>query len=178
MFVCNFKINKKLLIRLGIVALALCITLIFVIVGRRFYVSATRFKVNDDYKNDYLEINTNNYANILRDSHENIDKYVGKKIKYTGFVYKLYDFNDEQFVLARNMVISSNNQTVVVGFLCEYDSRVVSGLNHGCWVEVEGVIQKGNYHGVLPVVRITGLTQVNTPKDELVSPPSDTYIPE
>lgn len=178
MFVCNFKINKKVIIKLGIIGLAICITLVFAIVGRRFYVSATRFKVNDDYKNDYIEINTNNYANILRDSHENIDKYVGKKIKYTGFVYKLYDFKEDQFVLARNMIISSDNQTVVVGFLCQYDSRSVSSLEQGCWVEAEGIIQKGNYHGALPVVKITNLTRVEAPKDELISPPSDTYIPE
>ena len=30
----------------------------------------------------------------------------------------MYDFNNEQFVLARDMIVSSDFQTVVVGFLC------------------------------------------------------------
>ena len=36
-----------------------------------------------------------------------------------GYVFRANDFKENQFVLARDMIISSNLQTLVVGFLCE-----------------------------------------------------------
>ena len=39
--------------------------------------------------------------------HENIDDYVGKKLCFTGYVYRVLDLQDNQFVLARDMIISS-----------------------------------------------------------------------
>ena len=170
MFVCNFKFNRKLFIRISIVSLALLICIIFFIVGKRFYNRISTFKVKDTVPSDYLEINGNNYADILKDSHENIDNYVGKKVKFVGFVYRLCDFSETQFVLAREMIISSDNHAVVVGFLC--NSENAKNFEDGCWVEAEGIIEKGNYHGDLPVIKITGLNKSSAPDDEYVFPPS------
>ena len=73
-------------------------------------------------KNGVSQISAKNYTNILKTVHENIDSYVGKKINFTGYVYRVLDLQDNQFVLARDMIINSNSQTVVVGFLCECDT--------------------------------------------------------
>ncbi len=174
MFVCNFKFNRKLTIKIAIAFLVIIFCIIFGVVGKKFYDSVSTFKVKDEIKTDYLDVNSNNYSDILKDSHENIDKYVGKKIKFVGFVYRLYDFNENQFVLAREMIISSDNQAVVVGFLC--DCNDVKNMENGAWVEAEGVIEKGNYHGDLPVVKVTCLKKVSAPNDEYVYPPSGSYI--
>lgn len=176
MFVCNFKINKSKIIKIGIIIIALLMLSVLFVVGRKFCNSVSSFKVNDEIKNDFLEINCSNYTNILKDSHENIDKYVGKKIKFTGFIYRLYDFNENQFVLAREMIISSDNQTLVVGFLSNY--KDAANFEDRCWVEAEGIIEKGNYHGDLPIIKITNLKKVDKPDNEYVYPPSDSYITE
>lgn len=148
--------------------------------------SMCRFRVNDDVnaaiKDDCLQITDSTYTSILKDSHENIDKYVGKKIKYTGFVYRLYDFNENQFVLAREMIISSDNHGVVVGFLCDCDDLngcKASNFKTGTWVEVEGVIEKGYYHCDLPVVNVTKITGIDGPSGSnngCVMPPTDSYV--
>lgn len=176
MFVCNFKMNKGLIKKLSIVFLIIFFLIVFFVVAKRFHSSILSFKVNDDVKPTYLEINTNNYTSFLKDSHENIDNYVGKKIKFTGFVYRLYDFNQTQFVLAREMIISSDNHAVVVGFLCDYENA--NNFDDGCWVEAEGTIEKGNYHGDLPVLKIKNLKKVTEPYDKYVFPPDDCFIPE
>lgn len=62
------------------------------------------------------ELNSSNYTNVLKNVHDNLDLYVGQNIKFTGFVYRLYDFSEDQFVLGRNMIISSDYKAVVVGF--------------------------------------------------------------
>ena len=39
-----------------------------------------------------------NYTNVLKSVHENIDNYVGMKINFTGYVYRVLDLNENQFV--------------------------------------------------------------------------------
>ena len=50
--------------------------------------------------------------------HDNLDNYIGQQISFSGYVYRISDFESNQFVLARNMIISSDFQTLIVGFLC------------------------------------------------------------
>ncbi len=120
-------------------------------------------------------IETDNYTNILKTVHDNLDEYIGQKISFTGYVYRVYDFTDTQFVLARNMVISNDNQTVVVGFLC--DCKNASEFSDNTWINITGKITKGNYHGDIPVIEITDIKKCAKPQDELVYPPDDTFIP-
>lgn len=99
----------------------------------------------------------------------------GTKFTFTGYVYRVYDLNSNQFILARNMIISSNLNYVVVGFLCEYEDA--NSLFDYSWVNITGEITKGYYHGNMPIVEITSIEETTAPNDELVYPPDDTYIP-
>lgn len=122
------------------------------------------------------QISPKNYTNILKSVHENIDSYVGKKICFTGYVYRVLDLQDNQFVLARDMIVSSNSQSVVVGFLCEYDNA--KDFTDNSWVQVTGEIFKGDYHGDMPIIKITDIKSVDKPsQEEYVYPPDDSYIP-
>lgn len=174
MFICNIKINNSWIRKIGITIVVSILIVVFIIVGYKFYDSTSKVMVNDDVSNSQLEVNTSNYTSILKDSHENIDKYIGKKIQFTGFVYRLYDFNENQFVLAREMIISSDNHAVVVGFLSECDTA--NSFTNGTWVEVVGTIEKGNYHGDIPIVKIESINSTVSPKEEFVYPPSDSYV--
>lgn len=116
-----------------------------------------------------------NYTNILKSVHDNPDEYIGQKIKFSGYVYRIIDFTEKEFVLARNMVVSSDFQTVVVGFLCNYEKA--KEFENGTWVEITGTIKKGTYHGEMPVVDIDSIQKTKKPSDEYVYPPDDNYIP-
>lgn len=127
-------------------------------------------------KNKISEISVKNYTNILKTVHESIDDYIGKKICFTGYVYRVLDLEENQFVLARDMIINSSSQTVVVGFLCEYDEA--KNFADDTWVQITGEIMKGDYHGEMPIIKITNLNIVNKPlQEEYVYPPDDSYIP-
>lgn len=45
------------------------------------------------------------------------------------------------------------------------------------WVELEGSITKGNYHGDMPIVEVTSIKKIDKPNDEYVYPPDENYIP-
>lgn len=127
-------------------------------------------------QNGVSEISVKNYTNILKTVHENINPYIGKKICFTGYVYRVLDLQENQFVLARDMIINSNSQTVVVGFLCEYDEA--KNFTDNTWVKVTGEIIKGNYHGDMPIIKVTEINIVDQPaSEEYVYPPDDSYIP-
>ena len=131
--------------------------------------------VNDSIKlNPVKKIKTSEYTNVLKAIHENLEPFIGQKISFTGFVYRLYDFNDNQFVLARQMIISSDYQAVVVGFLCDLPNS--KEYKNGCWVEVEGTIEEGEYHGKIPIIRVETIKEVNVPNEEYVYPPDESYI--
>lgn len=126
-------------------------------------------------KNGVSQIQVKNYTNVLKAVHENIDSYVGLKINFTGYVYRVLDLQENQFVLARNMIVSSNSQTVVVGFLCECNNA--KDFENDSWVNVTGEIIKGDYHGDMPIIKIINIERAEKPSEEYVYPPDDSYIP-
>ncbi len=136
--------------------------------GERFTLGAEEREV------EVQEISPQNYTNILKQVHEDIDTYVGQKIKFSGFVYRLYDFERENFVLARHMIVSSDFQAVVVGFYCHYDQAVT--ITDNTWIELEGTITKGDYHGEIPLIEVTTLRTIERPNEEFVYPPDDDFI--
>ena len=73
------------------------------------------------------------------------------------------------------MIISSDFQSVIVGFLCE--SEESKNFEDNTWVEITGKIVKGDYHGDMPIVKITKINTINKPNDEYVYPPDESYIP-
>ncbi|MBP3254904.1 MAG: hypothetical protein J6M60_00210 [Clostridia bacterium] len=175
MFIYNVKISGTKLFKIIFVFIIAFVITLCGIVSYKVY-KATLASGTDYKVQELTELNNKNYANVLKMVHEDVDTYVGQKIKYSGFVYRVYDLENNQFVLARNMIISSDLQTVVVGFLCQYDDAIK--LKDYTWVEIEGKIEKCLYHGKdMPILKITSIKEIQKPEDELVSPPDENYIP-
>ena len=173
MFVFNFKINGSKVFKTIFLSM---IIILLIILGIVIFKILSGAKNNSNsYQNNVNTISTTNYTNVLKAVHDNIDNYIGTKIKFTGYVYRVLDFKDNQFVLARDMIISSNYQTVIVGFLCEYEKA--KDFQDNTWVEITGEITKGNYHGDMPIVKIISINKVDKPNDEYVYPPDENYIP-
>ena len=173
MFVFNFKINGSKVFKTIFLSM---IIILLIILGIVIFKILSGAKNNSNsYQNNVNTISTTNYTNVLKAVHDNIDNYIGTKIKFTGYVYRALDLKDTQFVLARDMIISSNYQTVIVGFLCEYEKA--KDFQDNTWVEITGEITKGNYHGDMPIVKINSINKVDKPNDEYVYPPDENYIP-
>jgi len=174
-FVYNLKINGNKTIRIIILSIIILAILILSLSVYNLYRKST-FVINDTInKNEVTNIEPNQYTNILKEVYENVDTYVGQQINFTGYVYKLYDLKDTEFVLARDMLINSDSQSVVVGFLCS--SKDAKNYPEGSWVNITGTIIKGYYHNEIPVIDINKIEKVEKPQDEFVYPPDDMFIP-
>ena len=177
MFICNVKVNGKLCFKIIMFAMGIIVLGIFALSIYKLFVAQQNelITTNDEMRHsDVTEITPNNYTNILKAVHDNINSYVGKEIKFSGYVYRVIDFSDNQFVLARDMIADS--QSYVVGFLSEYDK--IRDFEDGTWVEITGTITKGKYHNqAIPIIKINSINRIERPQDEFVLPPQDTYIP-
>lgn len=174
----NIKINGGLALKIIIFLLSLFMLIVFLLSIYRIFFTSGKFFVKDKVTpNDITEIDPDNYTNILQAVHENIDSYIGLKIKFTGYVYRIIDFNENQFVLARDMVINDEGtQTVIVGFLCDYSH--IKNFETGKWIEVIGTIKRGKYHNEeIPIIDVEKIKEVNEPEEPFVPIPNNTYIP-
>lgn len=175
MFICNLKIDKKkiwkfLIILLVILTVLLLVSAVIKIFAPKNDTNSSGSENKSLSNNTVTEIKTDEYTNFLKDCHENINSYIGKSFKITGYVYKLPDFTKSQFVLARTMIIDDKNSAVVVGILCENNSQKEYGS--GSWLEITGTIKKGNYNGEIPILEISNIKTTTAPKDEFV------YLPQ
>ena len=181
MFIFNFKVDGNKLSKILFAIMIIIILVIFCFGVYNIFLKEkisnnSVMKMSDTIKSDDIfEITTSNYTNILQAANENIDNYVGCKIHFSGYVYRLIDFDDNQFVLARDMIVSSDKQCQIVGFLCTFDGA--QEFAAGTWVDVVGEITKGNFNGDIAMVNVISMQQIDEPSDVYVYPPDDTYIP-
>lgn len=175
MFVYNFKINGINTFRIIVISIIIIALIVLSLSLYNFYFKS-KFVLSDNLPlNSIANIQSNEYTNILKQVHDDIDTYVGQSINFTGYIYKINGFKDNEFVLARNMLINSDSQSVVVGFLCSYENA--KDFKEGTWVNVTGKIIKGYYHNEIPVIDINKMEETTKPEEEYVYPPDNTYIP-
>ncbi len=176
MFIYNLKINRSKVFKYFFTIMIIILIVVVVSVIYKMFTGASKTNKNSTCipTNEVCKINSGNYTNILKVVHDDVDKYIGTKINFTGYVYRVLDLSDNQFILARDMIVSSDYKKVVVGFLCEYDKA--KDYSDNSWVEITGEIIKGTYHGDMPIVKITNIDITNKPNDEYVYPPDDNYI--
>ena len=83
MFICNLKINKKIIWKILITILIISITILIGFASFKIFFS---YKDSNSTKQNILEINSDEYTNFLKASHENIDDYIGMDVNITGYI--------------------------------------------------------------------------------------------
>lgn len=158
MFICNFKLDiKKILIISAVIIVSISL----------FIEINSMLKANNKESLDYT-LDSENFTEILKTVHDNIDANIGKTIKLSGFVFRLPDFKSNYFVCGRNMIL--NGEEKVVGFLCTYNKNIE--LKDAEWVEITGTIDKGYYTTDMPIIEITSINKITAPANTFVKTPS------
>lgn len=184
MFLYNLKLNGNRLVKFMFIVMLIIILIIFSVGIYNIFFKKNNnttesdvITLNDTIKtNDIFEITPDNYTTILQAVTNDIDSYIGCKIHFTGYVYRLVDFDNNEFVLARDMLINENtSQSLIVGFLCTYDTAYE--FKDKTWVDITGTIIKGDYYGDIAQIQVTNMFECSEPENKYVSVPDDTYIP-
>lgn len=158
MFVVNFKLDFKKILLACVMIAAVVATIVEFGVNKTSIVSS-----NKDHNYDYT-FTEENYTKFLKEIHENIDANLDKSVKITGFVFKMPDFKDTYFVCGRNTISDKENK--VAGILCKYDGA--NQLIDNEWVEITGIIQKGEYNGQMPIINVGNISKITAPANTYV----------
>ena len=179
MFVYNLKVSRTKMMKWLFIVIAIVLILFFSIATYRILKQskAASLERNKDemQTTDVITITSSQYTNVLKEVHDQLPSYLGKKVSISGYVYRLADFEKNQFVIARDMVISSDMRTLVVGFLCQWKDSMK--LENNAWVELTGTITKGHYREDIPIIEVSDIKNIQKPKDAYVYPPDDAFVP-
>ena len=105
------------------------------------------------------------YEEISKD----LNKYIGKTVQLSGFVYKEEGFSDNQLVISRFLVTHSPDDADIIGFLSEFNEA--STLSEDTWIEATGTLEKTNYNGSeLPQLKITNWKKIDEPDESYIYP--------
>ena len=168
MFVYNFKINKKKFVNIFTIIIVILTAILLILSFFKIFKPKENTK---EAHTNIIKVESKDFTNFLKDCHSNIDKYVGTNITMVGYVYRMPDFTDNQFVLARTMLMNSNNKAVIVGMLCE--SPEAKNFKDSTWVLCSGIIEKCDYHGEMPILKVSEISNTEIPLDDFVYSPQD-----
>lgn len=159
MFVINLKLDFKKILFACVVIAAVVATIVEFSINKTSIVSS-----NKDNNYDYT-FDESNYTKYLKEIHENIDANINKTVKITGFVFKMPDFKENFFACGRTTM--SNGEETIAGILCKYDDA--TRLNENEWVEITGIITKGEYNGTMPILKVGNITKITAPANTYVT---------
>lgn len=123
-----------------------------------------------DLKSEILELDDYGYGIFYLDAMDNLDRYLGKTIKFKAMVLKPEDCNDEYFVPGRMAMTCCADDMAFLGYACKYDK--CSELANKDWVEVTAIVCKEfwkDYNGEGPVLQGINVVPTKKPKDEILN---------
>ncbi|MCZ8513839.1 TIGR03943 family protein [Paenibacillus filicis] len=117
------------------------------------------------YAMDVIPVKEDLFMETLTSVDLFLDRFVGKKLQLTGFVYRQDEMKPNQFVVARFSIQCCSADASPFGVLAEYDKAQT--LASDSWVTVTGTISKAKYEDndilVLKVEKVVKAEPAKTP---------------
>ncbi|RXT13754.1 TIGR03943 family protein [Ammoniphilus sp. CFH 90114] len=97
------------------------------------------------------------------------EKFKGKSIEMTGFVYKEEQMKEDELVVARFLITHCVADASVVGLLAQMEDAPI--LTQDSWIKVRGVIDTATYGEFeMPVIKVNKWQTVERPSDPYIYP--------
>lgn len=123
-----------------------------------------------DLKAELLELDDQAYGIWYLDALDHLERYQGKKIRFTAMVLKPDGFPDGYFVPGRMAMTCCADDMAFLGFACQYD--FASSLKQKGWVLVTAEVKKEfweDYNGEGPVLHAVSVEPAKAPKNQVIS---------
>ncbi|TBL70827.1 TIGR03943 family putative permease subunit [Paenibacillus thalictri] len=96
------------------------------------------------YKHDQISITESGFMELLTSVDLYMDRFVGKKMEISGFVYREEGMKPEQFVVSRLAMQCCSADAAPYGVLVE--SSLAKNFPKDTWVKLSGTIDKTTYN--------------------------------
>lgn len=118
---------------------------------------------------DAIVMDEQNYATYIDVLSTFPDRFQGKRIQLSGFVYKEDGMASNRLVVSRFLVTHCVADAAVIGLLAETDEA--PKLTPDTWLKAEGILEIGDYEGArMPLIRVTGWSKIQPPDDPYLYP--------
>ncbi len=117
-----------------------------------------------------IELDNEGYGIWYLDSLDNLERYIGKTVRFTAMVLKPEQFPKDYFVPGRMAMTCCAEDMAFLGFACEYDQA--DKLKDKQWVKVTAKVVKeyfADYGGEGPVLKAVSVEQTKAPREEVIS---------
>lgn len=123
-----------------------------------------------DLNAEVIELDNNGYGMWYLDSLDHLERYIGKKIRFTAMVLKPKEFPKGYFVPGRMAMTCCAEDMAFLGFACEYGGT--DGLQEQQWVQVTATVAKeyfADYQGEGPVLHAVSVEKTKEPAEAVIS---------
>ncbi|AYD39541.1 TIGR03943 family protein [Clostridium fermenticellae] len=128
----------------------------------------------DTPRDNVMTIDGKNFTHITDDiCYNNPNKYKGKNVIITGFVFRDDTTSKNEFLIARLMMVCCAADTEVTGLLCDWTQA--STLKNSKWFKITGTIdvETKNINGkksTNPVIRVKNAEPAQQPQNQYIYP--------
>ncbi|AJA46644.1 TIGR03943 family protein [Clostridium pasteurianum DSM 525 = ATCC 6013] len=130
-------------------------------------------QVSDDtMQGGNININEQNYSDVVNEITYNMNKYKGRTIKINGFVYTDNTFPKNTFVIGRMLIICCAADAEMVGLAFKMDKPVIQKDQ---WVEITGVLdtmanfdKEDTDNRTIPFIKVTAVKPIQKPSNPYV----------
>ncbi|MDE6890749.1 MAG: GTPase, partial [Lachnospiraceae bacterium] len=119
---------------------------------------------------EIIELDNEGYGIWYLDSLDNLERYIGKTIRFTAMVLKPEDFPEGYFVPGRMAMTCCADDMAFLGFACRYDK--CGELAEKQWVKVTAKVAKEyfeDYGGEGPILDALNIEKTKAPKEPVIS---------
>lgn len=123
-----------------------------------------------DLKSSTLELDDQGYGIFYLDAMDNLDRYIGKTVRFKAMVLKPQESDGTYFVPGRMAMTCCADDMAFLGYACKYDR--CSELSDKDWVEVTATVHREfwkDYNGEGPVLHGTSVVPAKKPKNEILN---------
>lgn len=116
-----------------------------------------------------IEVTEQNYTNVISALRLYPEKYVGKQITITGFVYKDLSFPSSNLALVRYVTFCCSADAVPSGILCQVDDE--QNYPIGTWLIVRGTLELSEHQKkIVPSISAERVTPIEEPLQPYIYP--------
>ena len=116
-----------------------------------------------------IEVTDENYINVISALRLQPEKYVGKQITITGFVYKDLSFPSSELALVRYVTFCCSADAVPSGILCQINDE--QNYSIGTWLRVQGTLALSEQQNkTIPLVSVEKVTPIEEPLQPYIYP--------
>ena len=123
-----------------------------------------------DLNADPIELDDMGYGIWYIDSLDHLERYVGKRIRFSAMVMKPEEYPADHFVPGRMAMTCCAEDMAFLGYVCEYADA--ASLKEQEWIQVTARVEKeywADYGGEGPVLHADSVQKIKAPKEKVIS---------